>query len=112
MGKTPYVRGFLRIVILLLHNFIEIIFWFALFYRNLTWAFVTPNINLNSFLHSLNFSFYNMTTFGHTLIFPKTNLGYVITFIQAGIGIFMSLIVVSRFISLLPPPKTIDEYEI
>ena len=110
-GKPYAVRGARRLVILLLHNYVEIIFWFALFYRNMNWAFETGGITLDSFLMSLNFSFVTMTTFGHSTIFPKEALGYNLTLIQSAIGLFMALLILGRFISLLPKPETLDEIE-
>jgi hypothetical protein len=110
-GKTYALRGFRRIVILLLHNYVEIIFWFALFYRNIGWAFETGGVSLDSFLVSLNFSFVTMTTFGHTAIFPRETLGDILIFIQSVIGLFMALLILARFISLIPTPETLDEFE-
>jgi len=110
-GKPYAVRGFLRLIILLLHNYVEIIFWFALFYRNMNWAFETGGLALDSFLVSLNFSFVTMTTFGHSNVFPKTDVGYILTLIQSAIGLFMALLILARFISLIPSPKTSDRVE-
>jgi hypothetical protein len=105
------LRGFRRIVILLLHNYVEIIFWFALIYRNIGWAFETGGVSLDSFLVSLNFSFVTMTTFGHTAISPRETLGDILIFIQSVIGLFMALLILARFISLIPTPDTLDEFE-
>jgi len=110
-GETYAVRGFRRIVILLLHNYVEIIFWFALFYRNASCAFDTSGSTLNSFLVSLNFSFVTMTTFGHAAISPTGILGNMLVFIQSVIGLFMALLILARFISLIPTPETMDEFE-
>ena len=110
-GKTYALRGFRRIVILLLHNYVEIIFWFALFYHNLDWAFETGRVSLSSFFAALNLSFVKMTTFGYTTIYPKETLGGILVFIQSAIGLFMVLLILARFISLIPKPKTLDEFE-
>ena len=110
-GKPYAFRGFRRIVVLLLHNYAEIIFWFALFYRNLDWAFQTYKVSLNSFLASLNFSFVTMTTLGYSTISPKEPLSDVLTLVHSAIGLFMALLILARFISLLPKPKTLDEFE-
>lgn len=111
-ARKPYVvRDFRRLVLLLLHNYVEIIIWFALFYRNIDWAFETGGITLDSFLMALNFSFITMTSFGYSTIIPKEALSYILTIIQSAIGLFMALLILARFISLLPEPKTIDESE-
>jgi len=110
-GKPYAVRGFRRLVVLLLHNYAEIIFWFALFYRNLDWAFKTNGANLNTFSESLKFSFAKMTTFASTTIYPQEARGDVVTLIQSVIGLFMVLLILARFISLIPKPETLDEFE-
>ena len=109
---VPYaLRSYRRIVILLLHNYAEIIVWFALFYRNLDWAYQTYGTSLDSFFAALNFSFVTMTNFGYTTIYPKETLGEVFVFIQSAIGLFMVLLIIARFVSLIPKPKTLDEFE-
>jgi hypothetical protein len=110
-GKYYAVRGFRRLSLLLLHNYGEIIFWFALFYRNLDGAFDSGKRTLNSFLVSLNFSFVIMTTFGSSTISPKETLGDILTLVQSVIGLFMALLILARFISLIPTPETLDEFE-
>lgn len=53
-----------------------------------------------------------MVTFsGATLKYEKPE-GLLILLTQSGIGIFMTILVLARFISLLPSPETMDEYEI
>ena len=107
--KHHVARGYLRIILLLLHNYAEIIFWFAFFYLNMYWAFDTQA--LNSPLVSLSFSFYTMTTFGHSTFSPKSSAGYFLTLIQSAIGLFMALMILSRFISYIPKYKTTDRVE-
>jgi hypothetical protein len=110
-GNEYAIQGFRRIVVLLLHNYIEIIFWFAIFYRNAGWAFKTLSEDLDSFFVSLNFSFVTMTNFGHTVVSSTTIFGYILVFVQSVIGLFMTLLIIARFISLLPKPDTLDESE-
>jgi len=110
-GKPYALRGYRRIVILLLHNYVEIIFWFALFYHHWDWAFETGKASFDSIPGVLNFSFVTMTTFGYTTIFPKETLGNILTLTQSAIGLFMALLILARFISLIPTPKTLDEFE-
>lgn len=110
-GERFAFRGFRRIVILVLHNYAETVFWFALFYRNADWAFKTGGVALDSFLGSVEYSFVTMTTFGYTAISPRETLGHVLTLIQSAIGMFMTLLVLGTFISFLPTPETLDEFE-
>ncbi len=105
------VRSYRRLVILLLLNYTEIVFWFALLYRNLVWAFDTKGIILNSFFQSLNLSFVTMTTFGHADISPIKWSGEALILIQSIIGVFMALLVLARFIALLPQADSMDEFE-
>jgi len=108
--KEPALQGFRRIVILLLHNYVEILFWFALCYRNMSWAFENCGATLDSFFASLKFSFVTMTTFGYTAFSPKSqSLGDIVTLAQSFIGLFMSLLVLQRFVSLIPSPRSLDE---
>ncbi|MBI4188400.1 MAG: hypothetical protein HY529_04235 [Chloroflexi bacterium] len=109
---SPYaLRGYRRILILATLNYVEIIFWFALFYYKLSWAFDTHEASLNSFFNTLHFSLITMTGFGSTPIYPIKTLGYALTSINMAIGLFMALLILARFISFLPKPKTMDEFE-
>ncbi len=110
-GEKYALRGYRRIVTLLLMNYGEIIFWFALFYRNLDWHFNSSGVVLNSFLQSLNLSFVTMTTFGFTSITPHDGFANVLVFIHSAIGLFMVLLVLARFIAVLPQPESMDEIE-
>jgi hypothetical protein len=110
-GKEYYLRGFRRLVILSLHNYAEIVVWFAVFYRSLDWAFETHGVLLRSFLTALNFSFVTMTTFGNTTIYPSETLGYVLVLTQSVVGMFMTLVTLARFISMIPLPRSLDPFE-
>jgi len=110
-GEAFAFRGYRRTVILVLHNYVETVFWFALFYRNADWAFKTGGVALDSFLGSLEYSFVTMTTFGHTTISAKETFGHVLTLVESAIGVFMTLLVVATFVSFLPTPETLDEFE-
>lgn len=105
-----HVRGYLRILILLLHNYAEIVFWFAILYLNWNWAFYNMGLALDP-LVALNYSFATMTTFGHTVIIITENVGYLLTLIQSVIGLFMALLILARFISFIPRPPTSDKIE-
>jgi hypothetical protein len=110
-GKGYAVRGFRRVVLLLLHNYIEILFWFALFYRNFSFLFDSRHILLDSVRGSLYFSLVTMSTLGYGDIIPKETKSLSLIFTQTSIGIFMALLILARFISSIPTPKTLDEFE-
>ena len=106
-GKPYRIRGFRRLIILLLQNYVEVIFWFAVLYRNMNWGLATIGVNVDSFLVSLNFSFVTMTSFGHSSVFPQEGTpAWILMLVQSAIGIFMALLVLSRFVSLIPKPKS------
>jgi hypothetical protein len=107
-GAQYVLRGVERIIILLLINYIEILFWFALFYRNSHAYFDSKHILLNSFSGSLYYSIITMSTLGYGDITPLAPISITISSIQTLIGIFMALLIIARFISLLPKPKTIE----
>jgi hypothetical protein len=110
-GRPYALRSYRRIVILSLHNYVEVVFWFAIIYRNLSWAFQVTGPTLDSFFASLNLSFVTMTTFGQTRVSPIGTLGEMLILSQSVIGLFMALVVLARFISLLPEVETLDEFE-
>ena len=110
-GRRYALHSYRRLVILSLHNYIEIILWFAIFYRNSDWAFKGDQLDVDSFLGSLKLSFVTMTAFGETGILPATTLGELLTLFQSGIGLFMVLLIIARFIGLMPAPGTLDASE-
>ncbi len=112
----PYVvRGYLRITILLLHNLAEITFWFAIFYLSFPTIFeFSPPLNP---MAALTFSFFTMTTFGYPLqptiaqATLENYFGYGLILAQAIIGLFATLLIISRFISLLRDAPSSDLVE-
>lgn len=110
-GIKYAIGGFRRIVLLLLHNYIEVLCWFALFYRNLSFLFDSKHISLDSLGGSLYFSLVTMSTLGYGDITPKDRAGLFLVFMQTSIGLFMALLILARFISLIPEPETLDELE-
>ena len=110
-GRRYAVRGFRRIVILLLHNYAEIILWYAMFYRSFNNSFECGFTKLHTPLQAIGFSFNAMTTFGYASTQPTSWLGSALLFSQSTIGVFMAIVILARFISLLPVPGTLDEFE-
>jgi hypothetical protein len=66
-GVKYELGGYRRIVICLIHNYLEILFWFALYYRNFSCSFETKSVALNTFSGSLYFSLVTMSTLGYDL---------------------------------------------
>ncbi len=100
-----------RMIIALVHNFFEIIFWFAV-------SYLAFNINFGNELATLNpfsviyFSMLTMVSYSSTIAAEGWSLTAIfILHFQAIIGVFMTLISLSRFISLFPKPKEMDAVE-
>lgn len=108
-GKEYALEGYRRIVLLLLHNYAEIIVWLAGTYTLMAadfdhkWTGGTSTI-----LGGLYSSFITMTTFGEFDLLPKSGLAAVVLLFHATVGLFMTLLSLARFISLIPVPKSKD----
>lgn len=103
------LKSYRRMVILLLHNYVEIILWYATTYTILAFNFDLFE-QKDSLTSIFLFSFKTMVTFG-TDVAKLSNLGHFFVFTQAIIGLFMTLICLARFIGLLPKPDTMDTDE-
>lgn len=102
-GRKYRVRSIERLVILAIQNYFEIIFWFAVIYRNLDSLF-----HLNTFWESLYLSLATMTLLGSGEISPGRTEAFILLILQTTIGLFMALVIISRFIALLPPIEQIE----
>jgi hypothetical protein len=107
------VLQYTRLVIHVLQNYAELVFWVALLYRNWDWTFDARGMPLNSFLVSLNFSFVTMTTFGYSGVSPNTTqqTGTILVLAESAVGVFMALVVIGSLISGLALPESRDELE-
>lgn len=103
--------GYKRIVILVINNALEIIIWFAIFYRNFDYLFQSKYIQLNTFLGSIYYSIVTMSTLGYGDIIPKNHYALYIIIPQMLIGIFIAIVILTKFISFLPKPGTFDKSE-
>lgn len=115
-NRPPYaVRSYRRLVILTLHNYIEILIWFATFYLVEATRFHAAPDGLS--LHSLSGAVYHsmltMTTLGYGDIYPRTGewLAASLATAQALIGVLLAVVVFARFIALMPRPLSMDEDE-
>jgi hypothetical protein len=57
-------------------------------------------------------SFITMTSFGDFDLLPKSTMAASVLLFHATVGLFMTLLSLARFISLIPAPKTRDIVEI
>jgi len=112
-AKRDYaIRGYRRLTILTLHNYLEVAFWFAAIYEAFPSSFKPEStLNLGIPLRALGHSLYTMTTFGIPLYHPVDNLGTLVVIGEAVVGLFMAVIVIARTLSLIPTPRTLDKFE-
>lgn len=111
-NKSYALHGYRRMIILLMQNYFEIIFWFAAQYAFFSqiFDFTVPGSN-ESVFGAVYTSFVVMTSFGFYNVTPLSVLAYSIVIAQAMIGLFMTLLSLARFIGLIPAPATLDETE-
>lgn len=107
-GRNYILKSTRRMILLLLHNFIEIIFWFGS-----TYILFTDNFSVNlkdfSIVEIIYLSFIRMTNFGSSPLNYTSSTGLQLLWFQSIIGLFMTLIVLARFLGTLPSPKTFDD---
>lgn len=108
-GKIYKIKSPTRIVILLLHNYIEIIFWYSVFYLT-TILFLNFNFEYN-WSYYLRSSVLCFTTFDSS-IFKGISIPRIlstIAFWEVISGIIMTLISLARFIGMLPEVEHIED---
>ncbi|MGB7569532.1 MAG: potassium channel family protein [Chitinivibrionales bacterium] len=109
------LRSYRRSVLLAMQNFAEVFFWFAAIYKIFANHFDKADI-LKSLVGSIYFSAVTMATLGYGDITPLRNstFGRMVVVCHVCVGFFLSVIVIARFISLLPRPGTMapDENEV
>lgn len=111
-GKDYALIGYRRLVLMLLHNYIEIIFWLATTYVYMADHYTHKwSAGAKTAFGSIYSSFITMTTFGDFDLMPKSSVGAFILLFHATIGIFMTLLSLARFVSLIPTPKSMDAME-
>jgi hypothetical protein len=109
-GERYVLRGYKRMVLLLLHNLFEIVFWFSFVYAFFT-GYFEDNIRAMNVFRLIGSSFSIMTTFGQNEIQYNCNAGYLVILFQSFCGIIMSVMSLARFIGLLPMVESKDEFE-
>jgi len=106
-GEEPKPFGGIRRVLILTGvNYIELILWFAAFYRILIPELSQPGLEYA--VNAVNFSFVTMSAFGTTNVQPPGWVVTVVAIAQSALGLAMALAVIARSVSLLPRRKTGD----
>ena len=70
-----------------------------------------PNSPELTFLQVFHESMTLMFSFSPNQYVAATNMGFAVFTVQAIIGLFMTIVVFARFLGLLPPPDSLDEFE-
>ena len=106
--KQYRIKSAARTVLLLICNIFEYILWFSVVY---IFMYKTKTSNVDS----LRIILESITTLANVASpdeFSDYEKGFEITliaYIESVIGIFMNIVCLARFISLLPPVQSIDE---
>jgi hypothetical protein len=108
-GGEYRLEGYRRIVLLLLHNYFEIILWLACTYTVMAADFEHKwQPGTGTVFGGIYSSFITMTSFGDFDLLPKSTMAASVLLFHATVGLFMTLLSLARFISLIPAPKTRD----
>ena len=111
-GGEYRLEGYRRIVLLLLHNYFEIILWLACTYTVMATDFEHKwQPGTGTVFGGIFSSFITMTSFGDFDLLPKSTMAASVLLFHATVGLFMTLLSLARFISLIPAPKTRDLIE-
>lgn len=105
------LRSYRRIVVLALHNYFEIVLWFAGFYATWRDQFGPTSRVLASEMAAVYYSMVTMTTVGYGEITPASDFARGMVTAHLCIGLFMSVLILARFVSYLPAPRTMDSAE-
>lgn len=106
-NKTPHGKNdSLRWLLVGLLNYAEVILWFAVVYRVYADNFYSGNysdkiVSLSSSWGCLYYSIVTITTLGYGDIRPIDDFGAKLVTLELSIGIFMTLVVLARFVGLV-----------
>ena len=109
-GEFPFLRSYIRSVILVVINYIEIIIWFSGYYIVFA-AIGDLKIENYIIISSIRESIVAMVANSTGAFSFTSSIPIIVVTLQTLIGLFMTLIVLAYFISLLPRRPTMDEGE-
>lgn len=108
-GQRYRIKSPTRLVVLLFHNYFEIICWFTA----VLIAFLSMSNNLdNTWGEYLKLNFFYITTFnteGITTAYTKIHGGAIWVMYESIVGYIITLVTMVRFIGLLPAAEFIDD---
>jgi hypothetical protein len=108
-GRRYAIKSPTRLVLLLIHNYVEIIFWFTT--TVITFLSIDDMLT-SSWTYYLQMNFICITTFDtsemlHNL--EKGNVFVLSAFLESVVGFLMTVISLARVIGLLPSVKSVDD---
>lgn len=109
-GSTKYrIKSATRIVLLLICNIFEYILWFSVVYLFIHHDLRTPNIDgLRIVLESFT-TLANVASPEDYVDYNKDFIITLVAYVESIVGIFINIVCLARFISLLPPVQSLDE---
>jgi hypothetical protein len=113
-GDAYAVKGYRRIVLLLLHNYFELVCWFGsiyVFYFRAGALSIGPGQPDPTFFSIFRDSLLLMFSFNAERYSPANDLGLLLFSTHAAVGVFMTVLVFARFLALLPSPDSQDPLE-
>jgi hypothetical protein len=106
MSADHALRSFRRSLILGLINYGEVLLWFAAFYHFFAARFGDRASLVGTIDGSFYYSILTMATYGD--ITPQDTFSRWLVAIHLCVALFLTLVVLARFVSLLPRPKSKD----
>jgi hypothetical protein len=105
------LKSFRRSIILLACNYVETIFWFATWYSILSQHSLLKVTLQPACISLLRESVVQMVANSTGNVSPDGTLALAVLTVNSVVGLFMTTVMISWFISLLPRPKSLDEYD-
>ena len=108
--KRYSLRGYRRLLLLLLHNYAELVFWFmaALFAFHARTYLALDDASFNSVLRT---TLLTMVTFSSDGIRIVGWRGLLLLTVESVVGVFMTVMILARVLSLIPMPPTQEPTE-
>jgi hypothetical protein len=97
-----------RLVLSIIHNYVELLFWFAFFYRQLAFHFSRQH-PLEDPWTALYFSVVTQATVGYGDVTPTDWIGRALVIAQVALGIFLVIAVLARWMSIMRDTQRRDK---
>jgi len=105
MGERKhYISGITRTLVLCIINYFELILYFGIIYS----LNIDALKGASSIFDAFYFSFVTQLTMSYGEIYPL-NINKLVSIIQGSIGFIFSIIIIARFVSLLPKFETVQK---